>query len=292
MDGMEKYYRKGMTIHMGEPVYYTVGGLSQAYGLPSSALRFYDKRGLFVPEYRNPQNGYRYYSSKQLIKLDVILFLLELGVSTSKVLSVLSYINSREDLVAVIREYSEELENQCATILARRNKVSEIVKMLPMDPPALGAIEEKLFPERLLYCHKVLGLTGNDGEWRPKFKQLFNNHDPRQNLPVEMLSMGAISSMAQFERDGVVIYKYLYREGSAEDRDKNFLPITLPAGRYLISRFSNDPYEHRSTYIHMLQYLEENNLHTGDMVIESFTVISIPPITNQEDIIEIQLCIE
>lgn len=286
------FHRNGVTIHMDEPVYYTVGELSQAYGLPSSTLRFYDKHGVFVPEYRNPQNGYRYYSGKQLIKLDVILFLLELGVSIHKISEILGCVSTRNDLVEIIQEYSEELEEQEATILARQKKISEIVGAFPPNPPALGIIEERLFPERLLYCHEVSVLSDDGGERRLKFKQWFNNRDPRQSLPVDMLSMGGISSLAQFKRDGAVKYKYLYREGSSEDRHKQLLPITMPAGKYLATCFSNEPEERLSAYIRLLQYLDMKNLHASDEAIESFTVIGMPPVTLQEDIVELQLRIK
>lgn len=44
------------------------------------SLRYYEKIGVLIPAYINPESGYRYYSLDQLMILDTILLCIEIGI--------------------------------------------------------------------------------------------------------------------------------------------------------------------------------------------------------------------
>jgi DNA-binding transcriptional MerR regulator len=62
---------------------YTVKQLAKLAGVSARTLRYYDGIGLLVPE--RLENGYRVYSSKQVNRLQDILFYRELGVPAGKI---------------------------------------------------------------------------------------------------------------------------------------------------------------------------------------------------------------
>ena len=64
--------------------YLTIGDLAKLKGVSVKALRYYEKIGILKPDYINPENNYRYYHPKQLIKVDFIIALLELNVPLKK----------------------------------------------------------------------------------------------------------------------------------------------------------------------------------------------------------------
>lgn len=61
--------------------FFSIGELAKYQKISKQTLIFYDKIGLFQPDYVNPENGYRYYSAKQLDLLDTILIMKKIGFS-------------------------------------------------------------------------------------------------------------------------------------------------------------------------------------------------------------------
>lgn len=65
--------------------YYTVGELSKYTGIPKQTLRYYGELGIFKPDIINKENGYRYYSLTQFLKIRRITELKELGLSLKEI---------------------------------------------------------------------------------------------------------------------------------------------------------------------------------------------------------------
>ena len=49
---------------------FTVGEMAKLSNISKQTLIFYDRKGVFSPNYVDPDNGYRYYSADQLELLD------------------------------------------------------------------------------------------------------------------------------------------------------------------------------------------------------------------------------
>jgi DNA-binding transcriptional MerR regulator len=64
---------------------FRIGEFSKIAQVSGRLLRYYEEIGLLKPEYSDPQTGYRYYSARQLPRLNRILVLKELGLSLDQV---------------------------------------------------------------------------------------------------------------------------------------------------------------------------------------------------------------
>ena len=64
---------------------FRIGEFSQIARVSGRLLRHYDSLGLLQPEHVDPQTGYRYYSARQLPRLNRILALKELGLSLEQI---------------------------------------------------------------------------------------------------------------------------------------------------------------------------------------------------------------
>lgn len=51
---------------------YSIGEVAEMCSVSIKTLRYYDQIGLVIPEFRNEESKYRYYSKKQMIKLFII----------------------------------------------------------------------------------------------------------------------------------------------------------------------------------------------------------------------------
>lgn len=58
----------------------SIGELAKLRNVNVQSLRYYEKLGILVPVYINPESGYRYYSLEQIMILDTIILCIDLGI--------------------------------------------------------------------------------------------------------------------------------------------------------------------------------------------------------------------
>ena len=63
---------------------FSIGEVAKYQNISKQTLIFYDKIGLFRPAWVDPDNGYRYYSAKQLDELDAILIMKTIGLFSGR----------------------------------------------------------------------------------------------------------------------------------------------------------------------------------------------------------------
>src|SRR6185295_9593802 len=99
---------------------HTVKQVARMSGVSVRTLHFYDEVGLLKPAYVGT-NGYRFYEEPQLLILQQILFLRELGFELKQIREILS--RDDFDIVAALRSHREVLQ----TSLARTRSLIETV---------------------------------------------------------------------------------------------------------------------------------------------------------------------
>lgn len=60
--------------------YLTIGEVAQIKRISIKSLRYYEHIGILIPAKINPENGYRYYASEQLLTVDMIKFLASMDI--------------------------------------------------------------------------------------------------------------------------------------------------------------------------------------------------------------------
>lgn len=108
-----------------QDIRFSVGELSEMYGVTSRTLRLYHERGLLVPERIDTRTGYRYYSTSQLPRLEMILQMKNVGLSLKRIENILE----TKDLSvfeALLNEQIDELDEKISryTTRARRSRAS------------------------------------------------------------------------------------------------------------------------------------------------------------------------
>jgi DNA-binding transcriptional MerR regulator len=96
---------------------YTVQKLSQLAGVSPRTLRYYDEIGLLKPARLN-SSGYRIYGSREVDRLQQILFYRELGVGLDRIKDILS--DPDFDVMAALKEHRQNL-------LAKRRQLDLLI---------------------------------------------------------------------------------------------------------------------------------------------------------------------
>ena len=98
--------------------YYSIGKVSTLCCVPIKTLRYYDKIGLLVPEYRKDESKYRYYTQDQILTLFIIRKLRMMGISLKEIKEIISSRDSAamgrciQERLRGIQQSIEELNNQ------------------------------------------------------------------------------------------------------------------------------------------------------------------------------------
>ncbi len=58
----------------------SIGAVAKIRNVNVQSLRYYEKLGILIPAYTNPETGYRYYSLEQIMILDTIILCVDLGI--------------------------------------------------------------------------------------------------------------------------------------------------------------------------------------------------------------------
>ena len=85
---------------------FSIGEVARYQKISKQTLIFYDKIGLFRPDYVDPGNGYRYYSAKQLDYLDAILIMKKIGFSLSEIKEHMQHYTIDSSLAAMKNQLS------------------------------------------------------------------------------------------------------------------------------------------------------------------------------------------
>ena len=128
--------------------YFSIGELSRYQNISKQTLIFYDKLGLFQPAYVDPNNGYRYYTARQLDELDTILILKKSGLSLQRIKELLEHYTT-ESSQKVLREQLGAIDRQMEELRLLRSRLSQRCSQLEDanlhkgEPPRLEMLEEQ-----------------------------------------------------------------------------------------------------------------------------------------------------
>ncbi|GHO60490.1 MerR family transcriptional regulator [Ktedonobacter robiniae] len=89
---------------------FRIGEFSQIARVSGRLLRYYDEIGLLRPQSIDPETGYRYYSARQLPRLNRILVLKELGLSLEHIARLLDQETSVEEIRGMLTLRKAQIE--------------------------------------------------------------------------------------------------------------------------------------------------------------------------------------
>jgi DNA-binding transcriptional MerR regulator len=185
---------------------FRIGEFSQITRVTVDTLRYYDAIGLFKPAKVDPFTGYRYYSAKQLMSLNRILALKEIGFSLEEIARILQEKLSIEELRGMLKAQLVQAERDVQTaelrriqILARLNNLKSEdnmplyeVTLKPVDQLTVAAIREivptiEQMPERCSEMFDTLErwTTSNGVPLGPSMTIYYNEGFTRENIDTE-----------------------------------------------------------------------------------------------------------
>lgn len=117
---------------------FQIGEFSKIAQVSGRLLRYYDKLGLLKPEYTDPQSGYRFYTAKQLPRLNRILALKELGLSLEQIGRLLDENISSEEIRGMLTLKKAQVEQTLLEEMARVRYIESRIEQIDRE----GTLED------------------------------------------------------------------------------------------------------------------------------------------------------
>lgn len=142
----------------------SIGEFSKICEVSTKTLRYYDEIGLIHPDEINPENGYRYYSIRQLKKMLFINRLKSYNFSLEEIKAILELEEdqSEEKLCSALHRKKREIEEKLNafeyTLQQMSNDIANLEKGIPMMS-YLDNIEVELVetrPKNILYMRQMM----------------------------------------------------------------------------------------------------------------------------------------
>ncbi len=237
--------------------YYKIGEISRLYKISTDILRYYDKIGLVSPDYTG-ENGYRYYSKKQIWKLNNIRNLRNIGVGLEDIKEFLDErnINSANNILEFQLEKVEE----------------KIKKLMELREELASKLENIEFFKTFQNFNKPLL------KYIPKRKFLRSKGNFKQDWEIDF-ELRILNEKTEYDSDfiltnneiGATLSKENFIKGEYGTFSETFIindvkGEIINAGYFLTIVFKGSYKESYKYYEILKEYIKENNLEvTGDI---------------------------
>jgi DNA-binding transcriptional MerR regulator len=250
--------------------YFSIGEMAKLNNISIQTLRLYEKMGLFKPTYINTNNKYRYYTEQQIIFLNVIKYLKNIGTPLLEIKKLIEgssenmyeFLHNQEE---IIDQKIRELEKAKTLLRQQKIQLGEQLQLKQLDVVIKRRImerqvivvkcTEKLSPYDMidLYMRKLGSVMESKGGLIPsQYGCIYELKDYKNTEEIEyqaMFSPVVKNSVMLSETDEISL-------------------LTIPEGDYVTIAFQFSPRDYMKPYHKLYHYLLENQIKTQGKIYE------------------------
>ncbi|MCC0640201.1 MULTISPECIES: MerR family transcriptional regulator [unclassified Clostridioides] len=237
-----------------EKQYFTTGEFAKLCGVSKQTLIFYDKIGIFSPEYKD-KNNYRYYSVYQYDTLDILQSLREIGMSLEEIKE---YIKNRspQHCVEMLKEEEKKIKEKIKKLKQISSKIQNRINT------TVEGIS-KIYNEEIYIsnrCEEYLVLSSdlssiNDGNFMMELID-FTNYCKSKNL-YQGYELGAIVSNENIKNGEYLSISSFYLKIDKKIKDKKL--YIKPEGMYVCIKHIGRYEDSYKSYEKLKKYIYDNN---------------------------------
>lgn len=157
----------------------TIGEVADIFGMDVQLLRYYDARGLLVPQQRNPDNGRRMYHFDQIYPLATIRYLRRVGCSLRQIERFVLHTDVESNL-DMMTEQADALRQQCQQMMQTVDVIQKKIDFIRRETPKENCCFLKTYPSRpfvhigeelnlftseLFYFYPLVGFYEGSRKW-------------------------------------------------------------------------------------------------------------------------------
>ncbi|CUO00238.1 MULTISPECIES: MerR family transcriptional regulator [Clostridium] len=236
---------------------FSIGEIAKIHNVSVQTLRHYDKIGLLTPSYINKETGYRYYSSKDFVIIDLIKQCKSMGLSLDEIKDIIHNYTSLDSILDIMKKQKDIIDKKINELNTIKNNISFLEKRINESlEEGINVIFIKEYPKREFIKYN------NTNRFTVEFeinlsKALADAERKYNNFNKEL---AFVTSFNDFRRDDKTIYKAMmlsFTDMISIDEKEKFI---IPKGKYLTINFDDDYKDTKKYYTKIMNYIRENNI--------------------------------
>ena len=145
---------------------FQIGDIAKMFHLSVSSLRHYEKAGLVMPEYIDPETGYRYYSTRQFECLNTIRYLRVLDMPLPQIAGFLKnrdiarmqemLLQQKEEVIRKqneLRNIEKKIDNRLRQLQAAIQSEKEIIQIKRIGPRRIAWLRNNFSIDKIRFSH-------------------------------------------------------------------------------------------------------------------------------------------
>ena len=251
----------------------SIGKMAALNQISVSTLRLYDEKGLLTPCYIDPKTGYRYYNINQNARLDMIVYMKELGMSLAEIAQVLQ----KEDISLIeeiLSKKNEQLHQQMRQLKARHDAVERAILSIERyrKSPDTGTFSLEYIDRRYTWGMPCSYNFYDDDvhSYERLLRKLRKNLEEEGFSQIHSYNIGTSIAQEDFEEERFVADR-IFIFTSRRDQDDAAAYQVVESGMYACVYLDN--YDEEVHYARQLRdYCRKNSYHiAGDYICEVLT---------------------
>ncbi|MFF2885152.1 MerR family transcriptional regulator [Bacillus toyonensis] len=251
--------------------HFSIGETAKLNNISIQTLRYYDKLGIFKPDYTDPNNGYRYYRISQFFYLDIIKYLKSIQTPLEEIKQII--LNNPRGMQRFLEEQETTIEMEFKKLESAKclleKKKRQLKEQLEICDKVRGEVYfRNIKEERILKMSTTLlsPFNGRPGLYVRKMANVLEE----KGCIIDN-QYGYIYSLKPYDETNIN-YEYIYTSISEEtlNTEEPMIIDTIPSGDYVCIAF--DWSENNKDYFHYYQmlynYIVSNNIQTDGKVYE------------------------
>ena len=255
----------------------SIGKMASLNRISVSALRLYDEKGLLKPCYIDPKTGYRYYDINQNARLDMIVYMKELGMSLAEIAQIL-----RKEDISLIEEIlsrkNEQLHQQIRQLKARHDAVERAILSIERyrKSPDTGTFSLEYIDRRYIWGIPCLCNFYNDDvhSYERLLRQLRLKLEEEGFTQIHSYNIGTSIAQKDFEEERFTADRIFIFTGHRDQNGQKNASI-VESGMYACVYLDN--YDDETAYASRLRAycLEKGYTIAGDYICEVMTGFNV-----------------
>lgn len=135
---------------------FTIGQITKMYDISHDTLRYYDKIGVLKPSVKK-ENGYRYYTIREIELLEIILLAKELEIPIKDIKDILEK-EDEDSYIELFKNHKKLLEDKIKWLSKLKNDVQHSIKvateMKELDNKDNLELKEEYIDKTIVYFHQ------------------------------------------------------------------------------------------------------------------------------------------
>lgn len=243
---------------------YRIGLFSKITKITIKALRYYDEVGLLVPNFID-ENGYRYYTSKQLTTIHQVISLKQLGLSINEIQSIMKGAN----IVSILEGREKEITSQIKEYEDQLSRIRNILREGEEKQNMNYHVIIKDLPECIVYSKRTI-IPNYDTYFTmlPALGEAVKKHNPDVKCQVPEYCFVIYHDGEYKEKDIDIEYCEAVNKMGKDFDDIKFKIIPSVMAACILHK---GPYSRLGeAYAHIFKWIEENGYSIADNPRESY----------------------